>query len=98
MWRDREVLFSALSSMLALTVWPSAVNFILFRVEGWLAQAVHEELKSKGILIKCLDGSHPALCGCLRVTVGSVAENAAFIMALKRIMDSAQKPARGDRP
>lgn len=96
--RDREILFSALASMPAVTVWPSAANFFLFRVEDRPAAAVHEELKRYGVLIKNLDGSHPALRDCLRVTVGTAAENAAFLMALERIMGSAPTPARGDCP
>jgi histidinol-phosphate aminotransferase len=44
---------------------------------------VFEKLKQRGVLIKNLDGSHPALADCLRVTVGTPDENAQFIAALR---------------
>jgi histidinol-phosphate aminotransferase len=35
------------------------------------------------VLVKNLDGGHPMLKGCLRVTVGTQAENKKFIAALR---------------
>jgi histidinol-phosphate aminotransferase len=35
------------------------------------------------VLIKNLDGVHPLLRGCLRVTVGTEAENGVFVEALR---------------
>jgi histidinol-phosphate aminotransferase len=40
-------------------------------------------LKQRNVLIKNLNGGHPMLTDCLRVTVGSPAENQAFIAALQ---------------
>ncbi len=40
-------------------------------------------LKARGVLIKNLNGSHPMLAGCLRVTVGTPHENDRFIDALQ---------------
>ena len=40
-------------------------------------------LKNTGILIKNLDGSHPLLKDCLRVTVGTPDENRQFLTALQ---------------
>ena len=62
----------------AVRVWPSAANFILFRPERKSATVVFAALKEQKVLIKNLDGSHPMLAGCLRVTVGAPEENARF--------------------
>ena len=77
----RERMRGELSAIAGITAFPSAANFILFRVAR--ATAVFEKLKQHGVLIKNLDGSHPALADCLRVTVGTPEENAQFIAALR---------------
>ncbi|TAM46519.1 MAG: histidinol-phosphate transaminase [Gammaproteobacteria bacterium] len=81
---DRETLYTELADLPGLTVWPSSANFILFRVEGRPVGELFAALKGQGILIKNLDGSHPALAGCLRVTVGAPEENTRFLAALKK--------------
>ena len=43
------------------------------------AGQVFQELKKQGILIKNLDGSHPLLKDCLRVTIGTPDENRQFL-------------------
>lgn len=83
---DRETLYAELADLPGLTAWPSSANFILFRVEGRPAGEVFAALKGQGVLIKNLDGSHPALAGCLRVTVGAPEENARFLDALKKVL------------
>lgn len=77
----RECMQADLKSVPGITAFPSAANFILFRVSR--AAAVFEKLKQRGVLIKNLDGSHPALADCLRVTVGTPEENEQFIAALR---------------
>lgn len=64
-------------------VLPSQTNFVTFRVGPGRAAEVHEGLGERGVLIKKLDGSHPRLADCLRVTVGAPAENDAFLDALR---------------
>jgi histidinol-phosphate aminotransferase len=44
---------------------------------------VFQKLKKSGVLIKNLDGTHPLLKDCLRVTVGKPDENALFLAALQ---------------
>lgn len=78
---ERGRLHRQLSAMPDLRVYPSEANFLLFRVED--APAVFNGLKQQGILIKNLDGSHPMLQNCLRVTVGTREENEQFLAALK---------------
>jgi histidinol-phosphate aminotransferase len=70
-------------------IFSSEANFILFRSPQGRGKAVFEGLKSQGVLIKNLDGSHPALQDCLRVTVGTPDENAAFLEALTSILAAA---------
>lgn len=79
--RDRTWLFERLVGMAGVHAYPSAANFILFRLPH--AARVFEGLKQRGVLIKKLDGSHPALLDCLRVTVGAPEENEQFIKALQ---------------
>ncbi len=78
--RDRATLFLRLSEITALSVYPSEANFLLFRVAN--ATAVFNGLKQRGVLIKNLNGAHPMLNDCLRVTVGTQHENERFIEAL----------------
>ncbi|MGQ0657024.1 MAG: histidinol-phosphate transaminase [Chromatiales bacterium] len=79
--RDREQLYGRMHSVPGCEVWPSRANFLLFRARAG-ARAVFERLKARKVLIKCLDGSHPLLKECLRVTVGTPGENALFLEAL----------------
>ena len=81
--RDRDDLATKLAELDGVTVWPSHTNFILLRVPLGRAASVHATLKSRGILIKCLDGSHPLLADCLRVTVAAPEQNQAFLAALE---------------
>jgi len=84
--QDRADLFTSLQAMPQLSVYPSEANFILFRVPRGQAPAIHAGLREAGILIKILDGSAPALADCLRVTVGTAGENAAFLAALGALL------------
>jgi histidinol-phosphate aminotransferase len=77
---ERARLLAALQALPSVTAFPSAANFILFRIPG--AQRVCERLKERRILVKNLHGSHPRLDNCLRVTVGTPEENRAFLDAL----------------
>lgn len=79
---DREWLFGKLRDMPGLTVYPSRANFILFRVPAGRADAIFAGLKEAGVLVKNLNGAGGPLTDCLRVTVGTPEENAAFLGAL----------------
>lgn len=81
---ERTVMSERLATLDGIEVFPTDANFILFRVpQGYKASKVFQELKMRGILIKNLDGSHPLLKNCLRVTVGTPAENVQFLEALQ---------------
>jgi len=79
--QDRAVLYRQLGEIAAVCVYPSEANFLLLRVAN--ATAVFEGLKRRGVLIKNLNGGHPMLKDCLRVTVGTNAENERFVAELK---------------
>jgi histidinol-phosphate aminotransferase len=82
----RSDLFAALGQMPGLQVFPSEANFLLVRVREGSAIEVHEQLKQAGVLVKKLDGSHPALAGCLRINVSSPQENVQLLEALKPLV------------
>lgn len=83
---DRNRLAQDLAQLPGVQVFPSAANFILFRVPAGRGRELFDALKTAGILIKNLDGGHPLLRDCLRVTVGKPAENQAFVAALGRAL------------
>jgi histidinol-phosphate aminotransferase len=78
---ERSKLLGSLKALDGVRVYPSEANFILFNVPQ--ATLVFEGLKQHGVLIKNLNGGHPALKDCLRVTVGTADENQKFIAALQ---------------
>jgi len=78
--QERAKMLAALNATVGVRTYSSEANFILFRVAK--ATQVFEGLKQRGVLIKNLNGGHPALTDCLRVTVGAPEENAQFIAAL----------------
>lgn len=80
--RRREAAASELAGVAGVTVWPSEANFLLVRVAD--APAAHAALREGGVLVKCLDGQHPALRGCLRLTIGSEAETETMVDLLRR--------------
>ena len=86
--KDREIMFNHLQSISSVSVWPSQANFLLFRCNNIDARVVHGELLKKGILIKNLDGTHPLLKNCLRVTVGTSEENREFLDSLQHLVES----------
>ena len=83
---DRLLLMKDLSSIDGVTVYPSEANFVLIRTPEGLARPWFEALKEKGILIKCLDGGHPLLANCLRITVGTTDQNERLINELKEVV------------
>ncbi len=85
---ERGRVASALSDM-AVESWPSDANFILFRPTARAATEVWQDLVDASVLVR--DCSRwPGLDNCLRVTVGTPAENDRFLAAL----GSSVRPAR----
>jgi len=82
--RDRVQLLTALTGIPGVQPYPSDANFILFKTPAGQADAVFESLKAQGVLIKNLNPAGGRLQDCLRVTVGTPDENAAFLAALRQ--------------
>lgn len=74
---ERNRLFSEMERI-DIRSYPSEANFILFEVKN--PDAVYTALLKRGVLVRNLNDS---LKGCLRVTVGTPAENTLFVKALR---------------
>jgi len=83
---QRAELFEQLHAIAGLQVYPSEANFILVRCLQAPAKDVFDRLKERGVLIKCLGGTHPLLSNCLRLTVGRADENAQLLVALNDVL------------
>ncbi|MGE0877904.1 MAG: histidinol-phosphate transaminase [Acidimicrobiia bacterium] len=81
---ERERLTAALHD-LAVDVWPSGANFILFRPRTMKGQAVWQGLLDRSVLVRNC-ASWPRLDDCLRVTIGTPEEDDAFIAALREVL------------
>ena len=76
---------SATLTDLALDVFPSGANFILFRPHSKPGRRVWQELLDRSILIRDCSG-WPRLTDCLRVTIGTPEENDEFLAAITEIV------------
>ncbi len=83
---ERTRLAANMAGLSNIEIWPSAANFILFRVRGKTADDIFQGLRERGVLIKKFDGVDTLLEGCLRVTVGTPQENDVFIKALNGLV------------
>jgi histidinol-phosphate aminotransferase len=88
---ERERIVAALREIDRVTVFDSGANFVLFRVapgrnsEAEPAHGAWQALVERGILVR--DFSRwPGVEDCLRVTVGTMAENDAFLSALADVL------------
>jgi histidinol-phosphate aminotransferase len=70
---------------LPVDVWPSGANFVLFRPASVDGAAVWQQLVDRSILVRNCS-SWPRLDGCLRLTIGTTAEDDAFLAALTEIL------------
>jgi histidinol-phosphate aminotransferase len=75
---ERERLMGEMGATKGVSPYPSEANFILFKVKD--PNRLYRSLLKKGILVRNMND---AVGGCLRVTVGTPAENTAFLKALK---------------
>lgn len=83
--REGRTLLSAGLKRLGCEVWPSAANFIMFKLpEGTSASGAYEALLRKGIIIRPL-GSYD-MPEHFRVSIGRHDENLAFLAALEQIL------------
>jgi histidinol-phosphate aminotransferase len=78
---ERERLRAALESRPGMEVFPSEANFLCVRVAQ--ARSLFEALAARGVVVRLFDRG--ALAGCLRITVGTPAENGRLVDALAAI-------------
>ena len=79
--RERERVMRALRAVPSIDVHPSVTNFILFRLKDDRPADVHARFLEQGVLIRDVS-MWPANEGCLRVSIGTPAENDRFIAAI----------------
>ncbi len=84
--RERAFLIDQLSKIGGIKVYPSEANFILVDFQSYNPAIVFSQLLESGVLVKNVSGQHHLLKGCLRITVGSEAENREFIRIVRRII------------
>jgi histidinol-phosphate aminotransferase len=82
----REDLLHKLYRVPGVKPYPSQANFILFELAEADPKAVFESLWKRGVLVRDVT-SYPRLGRCLRVSVGSEAENEAFLVALRHALE-----------
>ena len=82
---QREIVQAELTK-LGLTITPSAANFLLFGGFKQPADQIWQKLLDRGILIRDV-----GLLGQLRVTIGTAAENQAFLSALTEVLAEGDK-------
>jgi histidinol-phosphate aminotransferase len=70
---------------LPVDVWPSGANFVLFRPRQRSGDQVWKDLVDRSVLVRNCS-SWPRLDGCLRVTIGTRAEDDAFLDALREVL------------
>ncbi|KQW38572.1 histidinol-phosphate transaminase [Rhizobacter sp. Root404] len=78
---ERAELLRVLAELPGAQPFPSEANMILVRVPD--SKRAFEGMKARGVLVKNIEGLHPLLKNCLRLTVGTPEENILMIDALK---------------
>ena len=82
--KRREELYRALKEIAGIKPYPSRANFIYFSCI-FDSNRIYANLTAGGIFVKNLN-KPPRMKNCMRVTVGNLEENAAFIKALKSVI------------
>ncbi len=81
---ERARVYRALRAIDRVEVYPSETNFMLFRVDDGDAARWHARFLEQSVLIRDIS-SWPACAGCLRVSIGTPAENDRFIAAVEKV-------------
>jgi histidinol-phosphate aminotransferase len=85
---ERARVYAALKKVRAIEAYPSVTNFILFRMKDETPAAVHVRFLEQSVLIRDIS-MWPGCAGCLRVSIGTPAENDRFIAALDQVFAAA---------
>lgn len=78
---QRAWLLAELAQLNGVHAYPSEANMLLVRVPN--AQQCFDSMKLSGVLVKNVSKMHPLLLNCLRLTVGTPAENQRMVQALQ---------------
>ena len=81
---ERERMITALLD-LPVTVWPSGANFFLFRADDMGGQELWQALVDQSVLVRNCS-NWPKISECLRVTVGTAADNDRFLDAVAQVL------------
>jgi histidinol-phosphate aminotransferase len=84
---ERRRVEGELRAMAGLDVTPSAANFVWMGTPG-PAAGVCEALRARGVLVRSFHAAGGRLANRLRVTIGTRAENDAFLEALRAVISS----------
>jgi histidinol-phosphate aminotransferase len=84
---ERHRLGAALARLPGLIVYPSGANFLLVRVESG-GHALWQRLVDRGVLVRDFSDV-PRLTDCLRITVGTPAEDDHLLAAMRESLDGA---------
>jgi histidinol-phosphate aminotransferase len=89
--QERERLFYQMQNLPGIKAYPSHANFIVFETEVDPLE-VFNGLYADGILVRDVS-RYPMLEKCLRVSIGSPAENDRFLASLKRVLAACGREA-----
>jgi histidinol-phosphate aminotransferase len=82
---ERERVYARLRTLAGVHVYPSQANFLLLRVLNGSALQLKNDLYRRGILVRYFN--KPGLDDCIRVSMGTPAQNDAFLAALEALVD-----------
>ena len=83
----RDRVYAALKRAPGVEVFPSVTNFVLFRVTGRTPAAVHRAFLERSVLIRDVS-AWSGCAACLRISIGTPAENDRVIAAIDAVFAS----------
>src|SRR5262249_10066382 len=83
---ERDRVFAELQKRKAVRAFPSRANFILMRMEK-PARETFDRLYAQGVLVRDVS-AYPLLDRCLRISIGTPAENDRLLAALDRVLEN----------
>lgn len=87
---ERERIYCALQDIDGIAPYPSRANYILSRVQAGSSLALKKILEARGVLVRYYD--KPGLDDCIRISVGTPAQNDIALSALSQELAALQRP------
>ena len=84
---ERDRVYAALRHAVGVEPFPSVTNFILFRLADRTPAEAHARLLEHSVLVRDVS-SWPGCAGCLRVSIGTPAENDRVIAAIDAVFSA----------